>query len=69
MTSKSTDVDQIELDELREAAQKALAQTSGELRVAGLGEPVEVLRDSWGVPHIYADNMDDLFLAQGFVQA
>ena len=22
-----------------------------------------------GVPHIYADNLDDLFLAQGFVQA
>ena len=30
---------------------------------------VEVLRDSYGVPHIYADNPEDLFQAQGYVQA
>jgi penicillin amidase len=28
-----------------------------------------VIRDRWGVPHIYADDLDDLFFAQGFVQA
>lgn len=27
------------------------------------------MRDRWGVPHIYAKNTDDLFFAQGFVQA
>src|SRR3712207_7641392 len=41
----------------------------GDVTVAGVKEPVEVLRDRWGVPHIYARNADDLFFAQGFVAA
>lgn len=41
----------------------------GEVAVDGLAAPVEVLRDRWGVPHIYAADLDDLFLAQGFIQA
>jgi penicillin amidase len=44
-------------------------QVSGELGVAGLTAPVRVVRDTWGVPHIYARNDGDLFFAQGFVQA
>jgi penicillin amidase len=39
------------------------------LRVRGLRAPVDVVRDRWGVPHIYAANEHDLFFAQGFVQA
>ncbi len=35
----------------------------------GLGAPVEVLRDGSGVPHVYADNSEDLFEAQGFLAA
>src|ERR1044072_4817815 len=35
----------------------------------GLQQSVEVLRDRWGVPHIYAKNAHDLFFAQGFVVA
>ncbi|NKZ01362.1 penicillin acylase family protein [Nocardiopsis alborubida] len=31
-----------------------------------LKEDVEILVDEWGVPHIYAQNTDDLFFAQGF---
>jgi penicillin G amidase len=31
--------------------------------------PVRIVRDTWGVPHIYAQNEADLFFAQGFVQA
>ncbi len=31
-----------------------------------LGEPVEILVDRWGVPHIYARSLDDLFFAQGW---
>src|SRR5579863_9791576 len=30
---------------------------------------VEILRDRWGVPHIYARNSDDLFYAQGWITA
>ncbi|MBI5303098.1 MAG: penicillin acylase family protein [Chloroflexi bacterium] len=48
---------------------RSLPQTNGTLRVAGLQAPVEVLRDAWGVPHLYAANRDDLFFAQGYVHA
>ena len=50
-------------------ADAALAITHGTLRAAGLRESVEVMRDPWGVPHIYAKNQHDLFFAQGFVTA
>lgn len=36
------------------------------LRVAGLHQPVEVLRDRWGINHIYAKTEHDLFFAQGY---
>jgi hypothetical protein len=42
------------LDELREAARAALPPVEGELTVPGLREPVEVLRDHWGIPYLTA---------------
>jgi penicillin amidase len=42
---------------------------NGTINVAGLQSQVEVYRDSWGVPHIYASNPHDLFFAQGYVHA
>src|ERR1043166_8727467 len=56
-------------ESLRQKASAVLAQLEGEIRVPGLKEPVEVLRDRWGIPHIYAQNAEDLFFAQGFVAA
>ena len=56
-------------DRLRTLARESLSAISGELRLTGLKAPVEVIRDRWGVPHIYAQNVDDLFMAQGFVMA
>ena len=44
-------------------------QTSGEIAVAGLSAPVEVIRDEWGIPQLYAANERDLFFAQGYVHA
>ncbi len=44
-------------------------QTDGTLRVTGLTSPVTVFRDKFGIPHVYADNVDDLFFAQGYVHA
>ena len=41
----------------------------GALQLDGLHGPVEVLRDPWGVPHLYAETPTDLFMAQGFVHA
>jgi penicillin amidase len=48
---------------------RPLPQTEGTIELKGLGAPVQVLRDRWGVPHIYAQNNHDLLFAQGFVQA
>jgi penicillin amidase len=45
------------------------AQTSGTLAVAGLTDTVRVEYDGYGVPHIYAENEHDLFMAQGYVHA
>lgn len=56
-------------ESLLQKSRAVLAQLDGELAIPGLKEPVEVLRDRWGVPHIYAKNSDDLFFAQGFVAA
>src|SRR5262245_28316224 len=39
------------------------------IRVAGVAEPVEVIRDRWGVNHIYAKNEADLFFTQGYTAA
>lgn len=44
-------------------------QISGTLKVPGLRAPVTVVRDRWGVPHIYASNLHDLLFAQGYVHA
>ncbi|WP_328377387.1 penicillin acylase family protein [Streptomyces sp. NBC_00440] len=47
----------------------SLPQTTGEIKVPGLSGNVDVKRDSYGVPQIYADTDADLFRAQGYVQA
>jgi len=44
-------------------------QTEGVIQLLGLDAQVEVYRDSYGVPHIYAKTSHDLFMAQGFVHA
>src|SRR5258708_705773 len=48
---------------------RPLPQRNGKLVVRGLHESVEVITDRYGVPHIYAQNEDDLYFAQGFVHA
>ena len=54
---------------LESRAHAALSTVSGTLKMPGLEHPVNVLRDRWGVAHIYAQNQHDLFFAQGFVAA
>lgn len=44
-------------------------QTTGSIELDGLDADVDVRRDSYGIPQIYADSDADLFRAQGFVQA
>lgn len=47
----------------------AMGQTKNEIKIAGLQQSVEVLRDEAGVNHIYAKNEYDLFFAQGYCAA
>jgi penicillin amidase len=51
------------------AVRRAFPQASGRIVLSGLQGSVEVMRDRWGVPHIYAQHDLDLFFAQGFVHA
>ena len=44
-------------------------QISGSVKLDGLKGSVEIIRDRFGVPHIYADYPEDLFRAQGYVHA
>src|SRR6478609_2402764 len=36
------------------------------LAAPGLSQPVEIFKDRWGISHIYAQNENDLFFAQGY---
>ncbi|XUL90283.1 penicillin acylase family protein [Streptomyces galilaeus] len=47
----------------------SLPQTTGSITLEGLSGPVDVKRDSYGIPQIYASSDADLFMAQGYVQA
>ncbi|MBN0048346.1 penicillin acylase family protein [Streptomyces actuosus] len=44
-------------------------QTKGTITLQGLSGPVDVKRDGYGIPQIYASSDEDLFMAQGYVQA
>ena len=40
-----------------------------QIKVNGLTSSVEIIRDQWGINHIYARNQNDLFFAQGYAAA
>ncbi|HTS46474.1 MAG TPA: penicillin acylase family protein [Bryobacteraceae bacterium] len=44
----------------------ATAGAPEKVTIAGLSQPVEILKDRWGISHIYAKNETDLFFAQGY---
>ncbi len=45
------------------------AQEKKSIVIKGLQTKVEILRDQWGVNHIYANNEHDLFFTQGYCAA
>lgn len=49
--------------------QAPFPERTGSMRLDGLNDPVQVDRDEYGVPQVTAKNAEDLFFAQGFVQA
>ncbi|MEN8113180.1 MAG: penicillin acylase family protein [Actinomycetota bacterium] len=54
---------------MRYSVHRAFPDVEGDVTVAGLDGEVEVIRDSMGVAHIYAETPHDLFMAQGYVHA
>ena len=48
---------------------QSLPQTQGNIRLAGLSSPAEVLRDRYGIPHIFAGSLADASFTLGFVHA
>ncbi len=48
---------------------RSVPQIKGNISLAGLEKDVRIIRDSWGVPHIFAQNEKDLFFACGYVHA
>ncbi len=48
---------------------RPLPKIRGEERLPGLKGEVEVIRDGLGVPHLFANTLEDLYFAQGYVHA
>ena len=48
---------------------RPLPRKIGTLHLQSLHEPVEIITDRYGIPHIYAQNEDDLYFAQGYIHA
>ncbi len=48
---------------------RSVPSSKGSVRLKGLDSLVEVIRDRWGVPHIYAGSVRDAVFAQGYVHA
>lgn len=53
----------------RTVARKSFPQIDGEIQISGLDGRVDIYRDSFGVPHIYANSQYDLYFSQGYVHA
>ncbi|HTJ29535.1 MAG TPA: penicillin acylase family protein, partial [Acidobacteriaceae bacterium] len=54
---------------LRHAMSASLPTVDGVIHLRGLTTPVTVRRDAHGVPHLSAENVNDLLFAQGYVTA
>jgi penicillin amidase len=51
------------------AIPRAFPAVEGQIRLPGLDGPVDVYRDSFGIPHLFATTEHDLYMAQGYVHA
>ena len=54
---------------LRHLVKKSFPRIEGSITVSALHQPVDVVRDTYGVPHLRAADEHDLMLATGYVQA
>ena len=54
---------------LRSLSRRSLPKLEGMVELPGLEGTVEILRDRFGVPQVFAGNERDMFFAQGYVHA
>jgi penicillin amidase len=57
------------MEEMLEVAKNAFPSMQGIKYIHGLNENVEILWDKWGIPHIFANNIYDLYFSQGYIHA
>jgi penicillin amidase len=50
-------------------ARSSFPKVDGQVKLSGVTSAVDIYRDSYGIPQIYAQNAHDLFFAQGYVHA
>ncbi len=50
-------------------SRRSFPMIDGRVAVRGISAEVKVVRDTDGVPHVYAENEHDLYFAQGYVHA
>ena len=48
---------------------KSIIPLQGTYQASALQKEVTIYRDEWGIPHIYANTLEDVFFAQGYAQA
>ena len=54
---------------IRHLSHRALPDYNADLQVKGLHAPVEVYRDRYAIPHVYAASEHDLYMAVGYLLA
>jgi penicillin amidase len=57
------------MEELLNIVKKSYPPVSGSEKVEGIQDEVEILWDKWGIPHIYANSVEDAYFAQGYIHA
>ncbi|MFX0081580.1 MAG: penicillin acylase family protein [Candidatus Hodarchaeota archaeon] len=57
------------MEELLNIVKKSYPSISGSEKLKGIQDEVEILWDKWGIPHIYANSVDDAYFTQGYIHA
>ena len=54
---------------LRNVSRRAIPDYNADVVLSGITGSVEVYRDEFGIPHVYAENELDLYRVTGYLQA
>jgi len=57
------------VENLLNIAKNAFPPISGSEKIKGIQEEVEILWDNWGIPHVYAKSLNDVYFTQGYLHS